>query len=269
MAAPTIELVVTDLDGTLWDTPSTVHPDAVDALHAVRRRGPLLIATGRRLRSTSEPLAELGMYPHAVVFNGALLVDLDTGERLHQQTFSPDIAAKVLEAFTAVGLSPCVYVDHDEVEVYTGPSPDTHPDHLEMLGRWTRPADLETIVATLPVYAFGLLGQIPERLQAVADLIRDVASVHLNADRQNGGVAINVNPPEQSKWIAVEAYCRLAGLDPTAVLALGDGPNDVELLTRAAVALVPKDADPSALVCADHIIGRASDGGWADVLDLL
>jgi hypothetical protein len=246
-----------------------VHPAAVDALHAVRQRGPLLIATGRRLRSTSEPLAELGLHPPAVVFNGALLVDLGTGERLHQQTFSREQATKVLEAFAAVGLSPCVYVDHDEVEVYTGPSPDTHPDHLEMLGRWTQPADLETIVATLPVYAFALLGQATDRLQMVADLVNDLATVHINADRQNGGAAINVNPPEQSKWVAVEAYCRLAGLDPRAVLALGDGSNDVELLTRAAVALVPKDAEPAALACADHIIGRASDGGWAEVLDLL
>lgn len=269
MATPKIELVVTDLDGTLWDTPSTMHPEAVVALHEIQERYPLLVATGRRLRSTREPLAALGTQPPAVVFNGGLLVDLATDTRLHCQAFSPAVASEVLDAFVAVGLSPCVYVDDEPVEVYTSATPSTHPEHLKALGEWTRPADLDEIVATLPVYAFALLGQPAEPLHAVARAVSDVAACYLSVDRELGGTAINVNPPELSKWVGVEAYCRHAGLDSSAVLVLGDGSNDVEMLRRAAVALVPEDGDPEALECADRVIGPAIDGGWAEVLDVL
>jgi hydroxymethylpyrimidine pyrophosphatase-like HAD family hydrolase len=269
VAAPNIELVVTDLDGTLWDTPSTTHPDVLSALPIVQQRYPLLVATGRRLRSTREPLAGLGATPPAVVLNGALVVDLVTDERLHRQAFSVDAARDVLAAFTEVGLSPCVYVDDGPVEVFTGPQPDTHPDHLRDLGEWARPADLGTIVTTRPVYAFAMLGQPAEPLEKVADLVADVAACYLSPDREHGGLAINVNPADLSKWVGVEAFCRHADLDPGAVLALGDGTNDVDLLTNAAVSLVPKDGSPAALACADVVIGRAVDGGWAEVLDLL
>jgi len=63
------------------------------------------------------------------------------------------------------------------------------------------------------------------------------------------------------------AYCTQHGLDPTRVLALGDGPNDVELLTGAAVRLVPAVAHPAALDLATEVIPAATEGGWAAVLD--
>ena len=53
------------------------------------------------------------------------------------------------------------------------------------------------------------------------------------------------------------------------MLALGDGPNDVELLDGAAVRLVPQGSHPAALERADHVVGSARAGGWAEVLDHL
>jgi hydroxymethylpyrimidine pyrophosphatase-like HAD family hydrolase len=52
-------------------------------------------------------------------------------------------------------------------------------------------------------------------------------------------------------------------------MAIGDGPNDIELLANAAVAVVPGDAHPAARLLADHVVGRAADGGWADILEIL
>jgi hydroxymethylpyrimidine pyrophosphatase-like HAD family hydrolase len=51
----TIELVVTDLDGTLWDTAEQLHPRTASAIADLSRRGVhLLVATGRRVTSTRE-----------------------------------------------------------------------------------------------------------------------------------------------------------------------------------------------------------------------
>ena len=81
----TIGLVVTDLDGTLWERPETIPERTLDAIAELERRSiPLLIATGRRVASTRDPLAAVGLAPPAVVLNGGLGVDLASGQRFHR-----------------------------------------------------------------------------------------------------------------------------------------------------------------------------------------
>ena len=52
-------------------------------------------------------------------------------------------------------------------------------------------------------------------------------------------------------------------------MAVADGPNDIELLTNAAVRVVPKIAHPSALELATDVIPSAQDAGWSEVPSLL
>ena len=82
-----------------------------------------------------------------------------------------------------------------------------------------------------------------------------------------GGHGVTVGPVGLSKWDGVVAYCTRAGLDSSRVLAIGDGANDRELLTNAAIALVPEDAHEDALRTAHHVVPSPSIGGWAAVLD--
>lgn len=88
-AACPVSLVVTDLDGTLWHTDDHVHAEVVRALGVLGERDiPLLVATGRRLGSATAPLASVGVTLPMVVLNGALGVDVATGERFRWTTTS-------------------------------------------------------------------------------------------------------------------------------------------------------------------------------------
>jgi hypothetical protein len=265
-----IGLVVSDLDGTLWERPETIPERTLDAIAELERRGvPLLIATGRRVASTREPLAAVGLAPPAVVLNGGLGVDLESGERFHRGGFAPDDASAVLAAFLAWDVEPCVYVDHDTRPVWVGDTPSTHPEHLAGFGADVGVGPLARIVSDEYVLAFGVLGIDGEQALGVGRALETVATPHVSPDRQYGGHTVTVAPTGLSKWDGVEAYCSISGIESGTVLAIGDGPNDVELLERAAVAVVPDDAHDAARAIADHVVGRAVDGGWADVLDLL
>jgi hydroxymethylpyrimidine pyrophosphatase-like HAD family hydrolase len=264
-----IELVVTDLDGSLW-VREAIHPATMTAWTELEARGiPVIVATGRRLTTTRAPLARAGLTPSAVVLNGALALDLATDERFHRHHYDPDVAARVLHAFRTAALDPCVYVEHTEIEIYVGARPSTHPGHLASFGTGAVIADLDEIVATEPVLGFGVIGHAREPLRAVVGAIGDAAETHLSGDSQWGGDTLTVAPPGLSKWAGVLAYCERAGIDPDRVLAIGDGPNDVELLTNAAVAVVPDDAFPEAIALADHLVAPPDQGGWATVLDLV
>lgn len=265
-----IELVVTDLDGTLWHTEDEIAPAVVAAVHELEARGvPLLVATGRRLASTRGPLGRAGLAPPAVVLNGALGVDLATGERFHTAPFPTEEAVAVHAALAALGLQPVVQVDHSEVDVLLGPRPSTNPGHTRALlaGHGRQVADLAAGVAEVPVLGFSMIGVEHATCVAARDAVGGRAETHLDRSLEYPGLAtLTVAPLGQSKWDGVLAFCALHALDPGGIIALGDGANDVELLDGAAVALVPAVAHPAALERADHVIPSAADGGWSEVL---
>jgi hydroxymethylpyrimidine pyrophosphatase-like HAD family hydrolase len=268
MCPASVSLVVTDLDGTLWHTDDHLADTVVDAFRLVqRRRVPLLVATGRRLGSTRRPLRAHGLSAPTVVLNGALGVLEDSAERFHCSPYPPAQARQVLAAFGSVGLEPVVYVDHTDWEVVLGPTPSTHPEHARALGPSAGRLEPELAIEQLTVLGFGLIGIEHGDAVAARDAIGDVAETHLDRSLDHPGLAsLTVAPLGRSKWDGVLAYCAAHDLDADRVLALGDGPNDVELLDGAAVSLVPEGSHPAALERADHLIPPAKDGGWASVL---
>ena len=264
-------VVVTDLDGTLWHTDDRIAPEVVAAIAEVERRGvPLLVATGRRLASTAAPLARVGVELPMVVLNGALGVERDGVSRFHTAPYRPDEAAAVLAACRSVGLDPVIQVDHPEVEVFLSTTPGTHPDHVDALRPFARFDDLDRVVAEESVLGFSLLGIDNAAGARIERAIGTTAESHLDRSIEYlGGASLTVAPKGQSKWDGVLAFCAARDLDPSRVLCLADGANDIELLDHSAVRLVPKVAHPAALERADHVIGAAMDGGWVEVLDHL
>jgi hydroxymethylpyrimidine pyrophosphatase-like HAD family hydrolase len=266
-----VDLVVTDLDGTFWHTDDHV-PDAVLAAVAeLDRRGvPLLVATGRRVASTRAPLARVGLAPPAVVLNGALGLELATGERFHRAPYPTEEAVAAVAAFTAAGLQPVIYVDHPRWDAFLGPSPTTNPEHVRQLGDTVTTDDLARVAAEEVVLGFGMIGVPFEDAERARDAVGARTEVHLDRSIDYPGLAsLTVAPRGQSKWDGVRAFCARHGIDEDRVLAVADGPNDLELLDMAAIAAVPAVAHPAALERADHVLPSALDGGWAQVLTLV
>jgi hydroxymethylpyrimidine pyrophosphatase-like HAD family hydrolase len=265
-----VQLVVTDLDGTLSDAAERIHPDSVRAVRALEARGvPVLVATGRRLRMAWAVLQAGGLAGPAVVLDGALGLDLRDGRVFHQVAFPAAAARQVLGAFAAAGLSPCVYVDRPDVDLVVDDRPSTHPGHLARARPWVAVEELARVVEAEPVYAFTVVGRPAALLEPVLPALGAAGSASIVHDLIYGDSTLQVRPPAVSKWSGVLAYCVEQGIDPGRVLAVGDGANDLELLEGAAVACAVATAAPAVLARAHHIIGPPASGGWAAVLDLV
>jgi hydroxymethylpyrimidine pyrophosphatase-like HAD family hydrolase len=265
-----VQLVVTDLDGTLSDADERIHPASVRAIRDLEAGGiPVLVATGRRLRMAWAVLEAGGLAGPAVVLDGALGLDLRDGRVFHQVAFPAAAAARVLAVFAAAGLSPCVYVDRPGVDLVVDDNPSTNPGHLARARPWVATDDLARVVAGEPVYTFAVVGRPAGLLEPVLRRVGAAGSASIVPDLIYGGFTLQVRPPDISKWSGVLAYCAEQGIDPARVLAVGDGPNDLELLDGAAVACAVATATPDVLARADHVIGPPSGGGWAAVLDLV
>ena len=275
----TIDLVVTDLDGTFWDAQTVVAPSVLAAVGELERRGvPVLVATGRRVASTRAPLGRAGLTPPAVVLNGAMGLHLSTLDRFHRAPFPAAEALAVYDAFVSAGVSPVVYVDDPRYDVLISDQTSTHPSHVRQLGdsAGVRPSstsphdDLRAAVAETPVLGFGVIGVPFGGAESAYAALVGIAEPHLDRSIEYPGLAaMTVAPRNQSKWDGVLAYCAAHGLDSTKVMAVADGPNDIELLTNAVVRVVPKIAHPSALELATAVIASAEDAGWSEVPSLL
>lgn len=265
-----IDLVVTDLDGTLADGDGLVHPRTLAALAELDRRGvPWLVATGRRRRSAAAVLGRAGLRPSTVVLDGALGIDLATAREFHRAPFHTGDAARALETFLAHGSEPCVYVADPVLDVVVGDHPSTHPAHLASLGDDARRVDLRAGIERWPVLAFGVISRPRELLEGIAAQLHPVATAAVTRDVVHGGATLVAVPREITKWSGVVAFCRQHGLDAARVLAVGDAENDVTMLQQAAVAVAVEGSPAAVSAVADlHLPGPGS-GGWAAVVDLL
>jgi hydroxymethylpyrimidine pyrophosphatase-like HAD family hydrolase len=265
-----IALVVTDLDGTLWDQDGQLHALTRAALTELEQRGiPVLAATGRRPHSVWQRMQANGIALPAVVFDGALGQEYASRATFHRHGFAPADAARVLAILDGLGIEPCVNIDDATRDVVVGARPTTHPAHLAFITPWLRREDLATAVQTHAVLSFIVCGREPARLEPAIDAVVGLATATVSRDLNYGGVTLSVRPPGVSKWNGVLAYCRAYQLDPRRVLAIGDGENDLELLRAAAVACAVADGCAAVRELAHHELPPAHQGGWAGILDLL
>ena len=271
---PAIDLVVTDLDGTLWDHSVTVHEDAHAALATLARAGvPVLAATGRRKESALRGFAQAGLSFPAITVNGAygfVPETSDSPEReFHRHPFDVDVALQALAIYRRFGHVPVAY--NVDGTAHLSADATTSPKHAETLAGEAIHAEPEDAARLGVVVGFGLIGL--DESAGLAELGDALRGLGLETDPYGeliyGGWSITTQPPGVSKWLGVERYCEFVELEQPRILALGDGGNDVELLRGADVSLGIDGGDPVALSASDRIIPRPEQGGWAAVLDYL
>jgi hydroxymethylpyrimidine pyrophosphatase-like HAD family hydrolase len=263
------QIVVTDLDDTLWFN-GVVPQRTKDALAALKRRGiPVLAATARRPASTLLAMKLNNILLPAVLFNGSLGLDFATNSIFHERIFDPDISLTVLGTLATFDIEPCVNVRHPTHDVVVGNAPSTHRDHLAFIKPWTRVSDLYDVARSEPVLSIGVCGLDGELLRRAAAAIDHVAATTVSRDGDFGNFTLSVRPLGVTKWAGVVAYSASHHLDANCVLAVGDGQNDVELLTNAAVGCASVGACSEVIEASDYDLGAFKDGGWHSILDLV
>jgi hydroxymethylpyrimidine pyrophosphatase-like HAD family hydrolase len=80
---------------------------------------------------------------------------------------------------------------------------------------------------------------------------------------------IEIVSPQASKARACEVVCKRLGITMADTVAIGDGPNDVEMLDAAGFAVVVSSARADVIAHADATCAPPDEAGVADVLEAL
>ncbi len=211
-------------------------------------------------------LGRNGLCLPAVLLDGAIVRDR-AWATIHFDAFDRLAAVAVLDVFRRHAVEPCIgVVAEDERDARLGPRPSSHPDHVAYLAEWSLRADLGAVVVNESVQSFSVCGVARNMVQPIAVDLASIATPIVTWDATYGAYTLTVGPVGVHKWRGVQAFCAHDGLDEGAVLAVGDGLNDIELLRSAAVACVIEGSDPRVVACADHLVDGPAAGGWADIL---
>ena len=131
------------------------------------------------------------------------------------------------------------------------------------------PADLDEIVATVPVLGFGVIGHPLEPLMQV------VGNRRSRGDTSLRRLAVGWRHAHRRPSRAVEVGRRARVLrasrasTPTRAARSATGPTTASSSTHAAVAVVPEDTFAEASPSPTTSCPRPDEGGWAKVLDLV
>jgi hydroxymethylpyrimidine pyrophosphatase-like HAD family hydrolase len=263
-----VELVVTDLDGTLWDRHRHLHARTRGAIDELERCNiPVLAATSRNAGSTFHEFSRLHLTMPAVLCNGAI-GKWPGGAVFHRRAFPQSAVLESITIFEATGIVPHVSIA-DALYSAVGPP---NASSCETFRARAEPLTLEAGVATalsFDVLQFRVIGLPRERLLAAYEAFAscDGVRAYLTEDHQFGEWSLDIAPVGADKWTGVEAYCELHGIDSSAILGIGDGVNDAGFLSRSRVAVVMPHAAPELRALADHVLDEGA--GWSGLLEFL
>lgn len=248
------KLVALDIDGTLLDFDGRMPPSVFDAVNRVlAAQVPVVLSTGRGWAGT-KPIAEALNLPPGqhVTSNGAVRVSFPPLQVLERVTFDPtDVVQRVL-------------AEHPEAMLA-----------VEILGRGfkvSKPFPDGELSGDL--VAVGMAELVAEPVTRV--VVRDPSASSDDFARLAHrlglqGVAyfigytgwIDIAPEGVDKSYGLAGVCADLGVSAADVLALGDGSNDIEMLTWAGRGVAIGDAPAPVQAAADHVTGRFADGGTA------
>ena len=255
-------LVATDLDGTIIRADGTISARTVAAFARVEAAGArFVLVTGRPPRVMREVAAVFGHRGTAICANGALAYDMHTDTVTSRHLIPGSALAAAIPALRAAVPGIGVALEYPD-----GRAADDSFQAISWDANQTIPRPGDAALFARP--ASKLLGRhmgyscddlLARALPAIGGLV--------NVSHSNGKGLIEAAALGVSKASVVAELAADYGIGPQEVLAFGDMPNDLPLLTWAGTSCAVANAHPDVLAAASCVIGSNEDDGVAEYLE--
>lgn len=261
------QVVATDLDGTLLRPDGTVSEFTRDQLTRVVTSGRrLFFVTGRPPRWMPAVVATTGHDGVAVCANGAVVLDLATEIIVAAHTLPVGDLGDVCEVIRAeMGPDTRFAVEVAPLGPLAGNHLIHEPDFLPGVRIRAVSAPLSELVTTASVVK--LLARGTGHVDDTAAVARRVASAtgdsvsvtHSSRTHQ----LLEIAPPGVTKAATLAEQVQRAGASAQTVVAFGDMPNDIPMLSWAGWGVAVSDAHESVIAVADEVVADPQYDGVA------
>jgi len=257
-----VKLVATDVDGTLLDSRHCLPTENAMALRRCQDEYGIevVIATGKARGPWAKdvlPALGLGQNCTAIFLQGLYVTRGD--EVVYERPMDKELLTLALEFHASHAPRSGTVALYCGTEILCD-TPDAQTDRLLPYGEPVpsgRGNLLENVVGVTPVHKLLFLG-LEEDLAALRPALELALGDRATVVKAIDGM-LEVLPPGASKGAALRMLLADRGLDPAAMLALGDGENDVEMLRLAGVGVAMKNAVQAAKDAADIVLDQSND----------
>ena len=270
-----ISLLAIDIDGTLIVQGDHVPVAARQAVRRAIEHGlTVVLATGRRYRTTRLAIDQLDLPLAAVCLGGALTKGED-GETLHCESFATQQIAALL---TLAREQDQALVLHRDSHANGGPdfvvdgsvAWNAHVRHyMEMCGQVGVVGDA-TATHYDDILMVGCFGEREPlaNLQRRVDAAGEFSTVLVESQKMPGWY-LEIIRRHVNKWTSLRRFAAKAAIAETAICAVGDALNDLPMIRGAAFGVAMGNADPAVKEAADWVTGSNREDGLALLIDRL
>lgn len=237
-----------------------------DTVRRVREAGCAVVLCTGRSRVTTDPVADqLGFRGYAVVSNGAVVLDLDSGEVLCCNRMPISSAVQAIRALMAEGAAPNVYEDAIESAriLY-------HPDFPVRIYDEERYQPWPDMGASLPFAPVCVSSYGPEEvLRPIADrlTLERIPGTFVEQAGTHEVWCLEVHHEQSGKCNGLQRVADRLGVQREEVLAIGDHINDLKMLQFAGIGVAMGNAIPEVKAVADFVTATREEDGVAQALE--
>ena len=258
-------LIATDLDGTLLRRDGSISARSAEVIERLTAAGThVALVTGRPLRWLAQVYEQLGAPLPTVGSNGAIVYDPTTDSVLRADPLPPDVLgqvcrrlrAEIPEITFAVEILDSREMRHEQAyEIWS----DADPLVVKMI---ESPDDLYTEPAV----------KLLARLKGTdsADFAATVSGCLgglAEATHSSNTGMVEISAAGVTKAAGLAWLCERLGVTAPEVLAFGDMPNDVPMLSWAGRAVAVGNAHPAVREVADEVTASNEEDGVASYLE--
>lgn len=260
-----VRLVAIDVDGTLLDSGHRLKVEVRDAVCRLAASGlQVVLATARGPQAVRDIVRQFDFSPWLIGFSGGWIGELDEGS-LQPKNIRSDQRMPAAEARSVLSTAISYNV---EPNVFT-------PESWRV--RTLTPEILEecAIVNLQPVQTCELvtMEESPSKIMLISRLDQIGALKRIQESVQSVATAtfskpnyLEILPAGVNKAKALTKVAALFGLDLSEVAAIGDGPNDLEMLSEAGFAIAMGNASDRVKSVADLVVSTNDNAGVAEAV---
>jgi Cof subfamily protein (haloacid dehalogenase superfamily) len=260
----TINLIVTDLDGTLLNNQHQMTERTEKALRAALDKGVrIVLATGKTRTSAQEIIQKLNLTTPGIFVQG-LVICGGEGEILHQQTMDVNIARQVITFAEDRGFYMAAYSGASIIARNQNPIGNFFVDFHEPLPDPVGP--LQNILGELPVNKLIAVGD-PQRIKSLRWQLAMQHNGSIKLVQSHVPTVLEILPAGASKGNALKVLLPELGVPAHEVLAIGDAENDIDMMQLAGIGVAVGNADETTKAAADYVVASNNNDGVGEAVE--
>jgi Cof subfamily protein (haloacid dehalogenase superfamily) len=226
------KLIVSDMDGTLLKSDRTVSEGVCKAIDDARKAGIMFtVSTGRPEVSTLKFKDIIGYDIPAILYNGAMIKDLNTMKRLFGKQIDFESVKQIISAAEENGVTCCIWSGGN---IYVKEENDKTSMYRDYHGLQPKVYDDISIFN----------GEGVEKILWIDTPERNIEFMKRYNSNIPGVTCVTSQPifleffnNNVSKAIATEKLCEIVGIKIDECVAVGDGLNDLDMIQCAGLGI--------------------------------